>query len=90
MIEWKFNGVTIFIKCPKCGRWGKLFSKGKKALSNGVKLAIRHESERSVGIETCSIGACSNHYPELLKIYNECKKVIKERQKEKDVEALEQ
>ena len=72
-IEWKFNGVTIEVKCPKCGRRGKLISKGRKLLG-GVKLAIKHESERSVSVETCSIGICSEYYPELLKIYEECRK----------------
>ena len=71
-IEWKFNGVSIDVKCPRCGRWGKLISKGRKSLG-GVKLAVRHRSERSVSIETCSIGICSGYYPELLKIYEECK-----------------
>jgi len=72
-IEWKFNGITIFVKCPRCGRWGKLISKGRKSLNNEAKLAIRHDSERSVSVETCSIGVCSEYYPELLRIYNECR-----------------
>lgn len=32
-IEWRFNGITIK-KCPKCGRWGNLVSKGRKRISN--------------------------------------------------------
>jgi|GEM_PF-2223266 uncharacterized C2H2 Zn-finger protein len=90
LIEWKFNGVSIFVKCPRCGRWGKLISKGRKSLSNEVKLAMRHDSERSVSTETCSIGACSDYYPELLEIYNECKKIREwERQrKRRIIEAL--
>ncbi|RLF45251.1 MAG: hypothetical protein DRN09_02040 [Thermoplasmata archaeon] len=72
-IEWKFNGITIQVKCPRCGRWGKLISKGRISLG-GVKLAIKHDSERGVSIETCSIGICSEYYPELLKIYEECRR----------------
>jgi hypothetical protein len=89
-IEWKFNGITIEVKCPRCGRWGKLISKGKKSLSNEVKLAIKHESERSVSVETCSIGVCSDYYPELLRIYEKCKsRREKERQrKRRIIEAL--
>ncbi len=52
---------------------GKLVSKGRKLLG-GVKLAVRHESDRSVSVEVCSIGTCSDYYSELLKIYEECKK----------------
>lgn len=90
MIEWKFNGITILVKCPKCGRWGKLISKGKKSLSNEVKLAIKHESERSVSVETCNIGVCSEYYPDLLRIYKECRsRREKERQRRKRIiEAL--
>jgi len=88
-IEWKFNGVTIEVKCPKCGRLGKLISKGRKSLSNKVRLAIRHESQRSVSIETCSIGVCSDYYPELLRIYEECRKAReKERQRRIVIESL--
>ena len=84
-IEWKFNGITILVKCPRCGRWGKLISKGRKSLG-GVKLAIKHESERSVSIETCSIGVCSEYYPELLKIYEECRKAReRERQRRRKI-----
>ena len=86
MIEWKFNGITIEVKCPKCGRWGKLISKGRKSLLNEVKLAIKHESEGSVSVETCSIGVCSEYYPELLRIYSECKsRREKERQRRKRI-----
>jgi len=85
-IEWKFNGTSIDIKCPKCGRWGKLISKGRKSLSNKVRLAIRHESQRSVSIETCSIGVCSDYYPELLRIYEKCRKAReKERQRREKI-----
>jgi len=85
MIEWRFNGITILVKCPKCGRWGKLISKGRKSLG-GVRLAIKHESERCVSIETCNIGVCSDYYPELLKIYKECRKVREtERQRKRRV-----
>ncbi|HDH45337.1 MAG TPA: hypothetical protein ENG66_08175 [Thermococcus sp.] len=81
-IEWKFNGISILVKCPKCGRWGKLISKGRKSLNNEVKLAIRHVSERSVSIETCSIGVCSEHYEELQEIYELCNSMReKERQR---------
>ena len=84
MIEWKFNGISIEVKCPRCGRWGKLISKGRKLLSNEVKLAIKHESERSVSIETCNIGVCSEYYEELLEIYELCRKAReKERQRRK-------
>ncbi|RLI80366.1 hypothetical protein DRP05_00885 [Archaeoglobales archaeon] len=82
-IEWKFNGITIQVKCPRCGRWGKLISKGRKSISNEVKLAIKHESERSVSIETCSIGICSEYYPELLKIYEECRKARERKRQRK-------
>ena len=86
MIEWKFNGITIEVKCPKCGRWGKLISKGRKSLSNEVKLAIRHKSERRVSVETCSIGVCSDYYPELLRIYEECRSMReKERQRKRRI-----
>ncbi len=86
MVEWKFNGLSIQVKCPKCGRWGKLISKGRKSLSNEVKLAIRHESKRNVSVETCSIGVCSNYYPELLEIYEECRsRREKERQRKRRI-----
>ena len=89
-IEWKFNGTSIDTKCPKCGRWGKLISKGRRTLSNEVKLAIKHESKRSVSIETCSIGVCSEYYPELLRIYEECRKAReRERQRRIVIESLE-
>jgi len=78
-IEWKFHGVTIEVRCPKCGRWGKLVSKGRTSFGK-VKLQIRHKSERSVSLESCSIGVCSDYYPELLRIYEECRKA---REKEK-------
>lgn len=82
MIEWKFNGISIDVKCPKCGRCGKLISKGRKSLSKEVKLAVRHRSKRSVSIEFCSIGVCSEYYEELLEIYNKCKSMReKERQR---------
>ena len=90
MIEWKFNGISIQVRCPKCGRWGKLISKGRKTLLNDVKLAIKHESERCVSIETCNIGVCSDYYPELLRIYSKCRKAREtERQrKRRIIEAL--
>lgn len=43
-------------------------------------------NEMSVGIETCSIGVCSDFYEGLMKIYKECKR---ERQKKKIIQLAE-
>jgi len=64
---WEFNGITIFVRCPKCGRIGRLVSKGRTRLMDEPKLMIRH------GRGACNIGKCSEHYEELLKIYSKCR-----------------
>ena len=71
-VIWKFNGQSILVKCPRCGEWGRLISKGRTKLLREIKLMVRHDKG------TCSIGKCSEHYSELLRIYNECNKAREE------------
>jgi len=71
-MEWKFNGTTIAVRCPRCGRWGKLLSRGRRR-SGTVRLMVPHESQRSTFTESCSFGVCSEHYDELLEIYRKCR-----------------
>ncbi len=66
-VIWKFNGITIFVKCPKCGKIGRLVSKGRTRLKDEPKLMIRH------GRGACNIGKCSEYYEELAEIYSKCR-----------------
>lgn len=74
MILWHLNGRSIEVKCPKCGRWGKLVSRGRKKLSGKVMLMVKHRLG-CASFEHCCIGICSEHYDELLRIYERCRRV---------------
>ena len=78
-IEWSFNGITIRLRCPKCGKVGKLISKGRSKLSDRPKLMVRHEKG------ACNIGKCSEHYDELLDIYIRCCRIRHAQKRQREI-----
>ncbi len=74
-MEWKFNGITIEVRCPRCGRWGRLLSRGKRNRAGFPRLMVMHNSTRNTFTESCSFGFFSEHYEELFSIYRKCRNI---------------
>ena len=64
---------SIYVKCPKCGRIGRLVVRKNKPLSGRV-YRIKHKPNRKLtACQWCSIGILDKHYEFFNSIYEKCR-----------------
>jgi len=61
----KYGGISIVVKCPRCGKYGKLSRNGKRKVLQEERFKVKHEKG------SCGFGVLSDENKVFSEIYAE-------------------